>query len=287
MFPDPSTSPACYATTLDIGCPRVVPAEDAETGSWIRGFSRVVHLGVGNQVYPGDWSGVSLIPFHGLSPAVKSLRVYSFDLPPPRILDLALSFPLLEDLTVDSFFGTWSSDGNYSDGQSDVWPSKSSAFTGLLKLSQGGVRRTARQLVSLPGGIHFRKLSLTQFHDADLPSVTGLLEGCSRTLESLDVDCGLGGTFVWYSRPYRWLTSVSSLARISFPQPLWRVETQGCDLSAQFAERRVDHRGTPNHHTRISRPSTNRNSRASQLDRLRCQYQTIGWGTNFWAVVGP
>ena len=46
-FPDPLTSPACYANTLSIDCFRAVTATDAEAGGWIRGFSRVVHLEVG------------------------------------------------------------------------------------------------------------------------------------------------------------------------------------------------------------------------------------------------
>jgi len=46
IFPDPSTSPACYTKTLLVSCPRVVTAADVEVGGWIRGFSRVVYLKV-------------------------------------------------------------------------------------------------------------------------------------------------------------------------------------------------------------------------------------------------
>ena len=202
MFPDPSTSPACYTTTLDVGCSRVVTAADAEVGGWIRGFSRVVHLEVGNRV-SSDESKISLLPFHGLSPTVKSLRLYFIDLPPPRVLDLAITFPLLEDLTADSLFGPYDSDGDVSDGPPTViQPSNSPLFTGSLKLSQGGVKRVGRQLALLPGGIHFRKFSLTQFHEKDLSLIMGLVEGCSHTLESLDVACSLGGTSVRYSCLY-------------------------------------------------------------------------------------
>jgi hypothetical protein len=50
-FPDPSTSPMCYAKTLAIDC----PSSDAEVGGWIRGFSRVVHLEVrSHSIFPGD-----------------------------------------------------------------------------------------------------------------------------------------------------------------------------------------------------------------------------------------
>ena len=81
-FPDHCTSPGRYTTTLDIGCFRVVVAEGAEAGGWIRGFSPVVHLGVGNRRDSGGESRISLIPLHGLSPAVKSLRMYFIDFHP-------------------------------------------------------------------------------------------------------------------------------------------------------------------------------------------------------------
>jgi len=203
-FPDPSTSPACYATTLDIGCSHVVTAEDAEAGGWIRGFSRVVDLGVSDKVVSRDEPKTPLTPFHGLSPAIKSLRVDFINLLPPRVFDLALSFPLLKDLTVTSIFPPLSIDGDGFDEElDDVWPPYSPAFTGSLKLSRGGVRRIARRLASIPGGIHFRKLNLTQFHEEDLTLITGLVKGCFHTLESLDIAGQPGRTSVWYLRLYR------------------------------------------------------------------------------------
>ena len=42
-FPDPSTSPAHYTKTLLTDC------ADVEVGSWIGGFSQVVHLELGSQ----------------------------------------------------------------------------------------------------------------------------------------------------------------------------------------------------------------------------------------------
>ena len=192
-FPDPSTSPARYTTTLDIGCSHVVTAADAEAGGWISGFSRVVYLGVGNLMSVEE-SKIPFIPLHGLSPAVKSLRMSFIDLPPPQVLDLALSFPLLEDLTVDSFFGSFDSDGDAP--PTAIQPSNSPVFTGSLKLSRGGVNRIAHRLMCLPGGIHFRRISLTQLYGGDLSLVTGLVEACSQTLESLDVTHILHGTAV-------------------------------------------------------------------------------------------
>ena len=47
----------------------------------------------------------------------------------------------------------------------------------------------ARRLLSLPGGIHFRKLTLTLVCEEDLLSSTALVEGCDKTLEYLDISC--------------------------------------------------------------------------------------------------
>jgi hypothetical protein len=97
-FPDPSTSPTRYTKILSVGCAHVVTAADAEEGGWIRGFSRVVHLVVASSArYPNpNQPGISLTPFHGLSPAIKSLRVAVLRLPSSRVFGLILSFPLLE-----------------------------------------------------------------------------------------------------------------------------------------------------------------------------------------------
>ena len=48
-----------------------------------------------------------------------------------------------------------------------------------------------RRLLSLPGGIHFQKLTLTWRHVEDILVTTELVEGYSSTLESLDVTCDL------------------------------------------------------------------------------------------------
>ena len=76
-FPDPSTSPARYTKYLRVDCPRIVTATDAEAGGWITTFSRVVHLKLNRYYQPA----VSLLPFHGLSPVLKSLHV-GFVTPP-------------------------------------------------------------------------------------------------------------------------------------------------------------------------------------------------------------
>ena len=194
-FPDPSTSPAHYTKTLSISCSHVVTTTDAESGGWIRGFSRVVDLEVASR---GSSAGdsFSLIPFHGLSPAIKSLHMVAPRLPSSRIFDLIVSFPLLEDLTV-IIHGMVASveSGDESEIPTAAQPSTSPMFTGTLELYRhGGVKPFAHRLLSIPGGIHFRKLILSWDDDDDPPSITKLLDGCSHTLESLNIAADPPGT---------------------------------------------------------------------------------------------
>ena len=62
-FPDPSMSPAHYAKVLTICCSQTITAVNVDVGDWIRGFSSVVHLEVGNH---NDLrkSVISLVPLH-------------------------------------------------------------------------------------------------------------------------------------------------------------------------------------------------------------------------------
>jgi hypothetical protein len=65
-----------------------------EASGWIGGFPRVVHLTLG----PGVPS--TFIRFHGFPPGSKS-HCTTFTVGPlPHILNLTLSFPLLEDLNM-------------------------------------------------------------------------------------------------------------------------------------------------------------------------------------------
>jgi hypothetical protein len=205
-FPDPSTSPARYARVLYIDYPQAVTAADAEAGGWISGFSRVVQLEVGSYMGHGDES-LSLVPFHGFSPIVKSLRMTFTALPSSQIVDLILSLPLLEDLTVHVITDYEASIDNNdsSDGLSTIiQPSSPPMFTGTLELFlQGGMKPIARGLLSLPGGIHFRKLTLTLFHEECFVLTTALVEECSHTLESLNIGCTFSCTPICHLCPHR------------------------------------------------------------------------------------
>ena len=205
-FPDPSTSPARYTKTLIIHCAHVVTAADADAGGWVRDFSRLVRLEMDAEaimMYSPE-PVISLAPFHGFSRTVKSLLVNSAIIPPSQIFNFILSFSLLEDLTVIRH-GTSVYDGGSSDGPSTVaHPLNPPAFTGSLNLSlTEGMGHIASKLLSLPGGIHFRSLTLMRHCKEDLPLTMMLVAECSRTLESLDISCGLISTSILYLLPHR------------------------------------------------------------------------------------
>ena len=187
LFPDPSISPACYTETLLIGFPLVVTAADAEEGGWIPTFSRVVSFEIadpGRHVYERV---ASLALFHGFSPVVKSLRVTCIVFQPSPILDLVLSFPLLEDLAfvTHDTNALW---GKFDGQPAAIQPSIPPKFTGSLNIALArGMGPFARRLLSLPSGIRFRGLDLEWSNEKDISWTTALMEGCCSTLESLRI----------------------------------------------------------------------------------------------------
>ena len=196
-FPNPSTSPARYARTLFVGSSHVVVAADADADGWIRGFSRVEHLVLDSHSLFANLS--SLIPFHGFSPDLKSLHITLAVYPSPRVFNLILSFPLLEDLAVSVRSPTAVGDGS-DELPATAQPSNPPVFTGSLEVHLlGGMVPFARRLLSLSSGIHFQKLTLTCFREEHLSSIVALVEGCSHNLESLDVS-DLRGTSIRYLR---------------------------------------------------------------------------------------
>jgi hypothetical protein len=232
MFPDPSTSPAYYAETLSVGCSQVVTAVDAEAGGWIKGFSRVVHVEVGcGELSVGG--SLSLVPFRGFSPVVKSLHITVPALSSPRAFDLILSFPLLESLTVSAHYEApvYKDDGPGKDETSTATqPSSPPMFTGVLKLLLGrGMEYLTRRLLSLPSGIHFRKLTLAWLYEGDLSLIMALVRKCSHTLESLEITGNLG-TCILHPRLGRHLTSVSRPPSASPDRPLESDKPRRCDV---------------------------------------------------------
>ena len=204
MFPDPSISPAHYAKTLSVGNLRIATVTDVEAGGWIKGFSRIIHLRLGRLDF-GDWSVISLIPFHGLSPVIKSLHITVPHPPSSCIFDLILSFPLLEDLVV-AVDRMLVENGN-GPGEVEMPPAAQPlsppTFTGSLDLYlEGGMKPFAHCLLSLSGGIHFQKLALTWLHEEDPLMTTRLVEECSHALESLNITWRLGKP-IRHLHPYR------------------------------------------------------------------------------------
>ena len=200
IFPDPSTSPSCYTKSLYVDCARAITAADAAAGGWITGFSRVVHLEVGDLGSTSRGSAISLVPFHGFSPIIKSLRIAFTALSSSQMFALMLSFPLLEDLTAITYYKT--EDNTLDELSNAVQPPNPPTFTGSLGLSLRGMEPIVHRLLSLPGGIHFRKLDLMWSHEEDTSSVVALVEKCSHTLESLDITRDLFGTSTQFPRPH-------------------------------------------------------------------------------------
>ena len=202
VFANPSTSPACYTKTLIIGSPHVIAAAGTGEDYWLSGFSRVVHLTMNTLEAGSEQIAISLIPFHGFSPVLKSLRLHmpSDALAPSKIFNLIRSFPLLDDLSVED---DPAENGDYRDFDEQPATTQSSpAFTGSLELfSYIGMDLFASRLLSLPNGLHFRNLDLRWDRVADISTSTALVEGCCSTLESIKIDDGATfGTSVLHLR---------------------------------------------------------------------------------------
>ena len=190
-FPDPLNSPGYLTQTLS--CSQSVT--DKGVGDWIKGFSRVAYLEILGHGLPAAQAKVSFTPYHGFSPTLKSLRLEFSMLPTSKIFNLILSFPLLEDLIVVTYFGA-STDGGGGTGRllTAVQPSNPPKFTGSLDLfMRGGMGPIANRLLSLPGGINFREFTFTWFHKGDAQLITALVEECSHSLKSLKIACATDG----------------------------------------------------------------------------------------------
>jgi len=170
-----------------------------------------------------------------------------------------------------------------------VQPSSLPKFAGSLDLFlREGVEPIIRRLLSLPGGIHSRKLILMWFCEEEISLTAALVERCSHTLEFFKITCNLPGTYVRSTSTPSPITSVTSRVGAGFDRLLEGDETQGCGLWGPIREGRLDHRGTPNDHTRTSRSSANFHLPSLQPnpDRCWCQHQANSRRANFWAVVG-
>ena len=197
VFPDPSTSPARYARIMCTGCPRVLTALAAKEGCWVSAFSRIVDLNMNIVRRIGENKVISLVPFHGFSPVLKSLDILYSDIPPSKIFKFICSFPLLEDVSLHTM------DHSLTERPIVVQPSSSPVFTGSLRVRhEAGIGPIASRLLSLPGGLRFRRLCLLLCCKADISITTALVENCSCTLEFIYVDTRIFGTSVLHLCPH-------------------------------------------------------------------------------------
>jgi len=188
-FPDPANTPAHHTRTLSVLYPTHYPRliKAARTGIF-SSFSSVVHLSLS----VGWWHDetFSHVPLHGLSPVLRSLHLSFVVIPHSEILTLICSFPLLEDLALDSVRP------EQRDGQWTT-PSTSPRLTGSLELciGMGGMQSITNPLVDLPNGLHFTKIVVVWFYKQDVTSTMYLLLSCSDTVQSLEVTSRLSGMF--------------------------------------------------------------------------------------------
>ena len=93
--------------------------------------------------------------------------------------DLICSFPLLEDIVLDSLRPKKDIDG---------WsaPLTSLKLTGTLDLRVGVPCSVMRRLLDLPGGLHFSRINTT-VSDDDAELMADMISRCSDTLESLTI----------------------------------------------------------------------------------------------------
>ena len=172
-FPDPSNSPAHYTLRLYIHDPEVF---STNVSTWIGSFHRVQELVVNTLMWGGPRM-VSFVQLHGLSPTLKSLRVSSLTISISEIFGLICSFPLLEELSLHSH--------RESDADGWVIPPTSPKLTRSLRL-RGRNSSIIRELLNLPGGLHFTKIRVRcDVRDVDPRAIMDLVSKCSDTLESL------------------------------------------------------------------------------------------------------
>ena len=179
-FPDLANSPAHHTRSLLLDCKEVFTTEDTEAGGWIRSFTNVVRLEVWNIEKNFD-----LDPFRVLS-SVKSLRlVLPEAFPPSRVVEFICSLPLLEDLDISQ------EEPEIDDiDECRAIPRHLTLppLTGTLVLQEDWPEHITHLLLAPSGVLHFRKIVSCVQLPGGLEGVMALVEGCSNTLENLDIE---------------------------------------------------------------------------------------------------
>ena len=179
IFPDPLNSPAHHTRSLSICGLPVFTSPDVDVRGWIRTFHNLVHLHLDRITWEDHEA--PLVPFHGLSPTVRSLRLTrtSFE-----VFDLICSFPFLEDLVITSILPE---SGGAERNAHLVSSPKLTGSLGLKVLK--GIRPVVRRLLDFPNGLHFADITVLCLNGEDTTSAKALVSKCSDTLESITLYC--------------------------------------------------------------------------------------------------
>lgn len=184
-FPDPLGSPAHNTRILSI-CP-TDPVTKVDTNTFLA-FRGVSHLNVDTtRQYDKE---LSLVPFRGLSPAIRSLNLSFSRISNSEIFGLICSLPLLEDLSLlcrslRNRYGLW------------TVPPTSPRLTGSLELRMVGIQTITSGLLDLPNCLCCKRIAVEWIFPSDVGSTMDLVSRCSDTLESLKITDSLTGVFPW------------------------------------------------------------------------------------------
>ena len=285
-FPDSANSPAYHTRTLFASCAQADVAATVDENGWTRAFSGVTSLSLESHL-----GQATLVPFHRFSPTLKSLHAHYFIFPSPQLFAFILSSPLLEDLTLAGLDIGRQDDHDDPREPQTAAPSTSPPLTGTLRLHIAGrIEDTVCRLLSLPNGLHFRKLVFSQARSRDVRWIMELLIRCSDSLECLDIMCYLPRKPIlilhWrYPLPLPLGSSRSGVR--SFDRPFESDKTQKCGFPGCIIAGRMDRHGAPDHRARTSRSSRNFNPYITLFGRFQHQ---CGLGrSGLWAVTvaGP
>ena len=206
-FPNPSNSPAHHTRSLRIHNLGTLPANMC---AWICSFRHIQELSV-DHIGWEEPRGFSYVPLHGLSHTLKSLHLStSLGTTTTEVMYLVCSFPFLEDLSLHSTH----------EGDTDRWAVRPTLpkFTGSLRL-KGKNRSIIRQLLELPGGLHFSEVRvLCRVLEVDSEAITDLISKCPGTLETLSLEYRASGASALVSTVDRSLTMHPAISMA--PSPL-------------------------------------------------------------------
>ena len=217
-FPDPTNSPAHNARALSIRFPKCITASNVDL---FRTFRNVICLNVESDSMIRHEA--TLVPLHGFSTVLRSLRLVSTFFADSEVFDLVCSLPLLEDLAL-VFRTPW---------RPQEWtrPRTSPRLTGSLELYvEGGFQSITDHLLRFPNGLHFRRLAVWLVTSQNIKPVEDLMSRCSDTLESLSITSLLPGVPHLVSVPNRNLNFDRSVA---LNQPLQSSKAPGCRVSVR------------------------------------------------------